>query len=90
MHLAKDRVARDKRRGNIRNLYVKNPVFRGKDVAMVKRAVHHNVYGTGYGKGTARKVKDLQSWWGLRVTGIVNDRTWACIYFYYISKYLGY
>lgn len=86
MNLA-ERAVREK---NPRRLYVKRPVMRGEDVALVKKTVGHNVYGTGYGLGVARKVGDLQEFWGMRRTEKVGDQTWKLIYFENIAKYLGY
>ena len=84
-------LARQKaREEDNRKLYVKRPKMEGPDVALVKQAVNFHAFGTGYGPGVRDKVKELQRFWGLPVTGEVNRATWVLVWFFHLSNYFGF
>lgn len=70
-------------------LEVTRPVTRGDDVADVQRAIGGPVTGR-YGRGTEKRVKAFQAFFGIPVDGVVGQRTWATVLFITAARYLGY
>lgn len=80
---------RQARSGRYRRLEVGMTRPRGRDVAELQ-TVLHRPRRLPYGHGTAKAVRDFQTFFGLEPTGVVDRGTWEAVLIVYISRALGF
>ena len=72
-----------------RHLRLRVPYMRGQDIKEVQVCLKIP-YTRTYGVGTYRAVREFQKFFGLKVTGKVNNETWELILFINIAHLFGF